>query len=136
MPCSLVYKLADLSDRDKRFVLLKLCITIRTALYTPSLGQSNNIARKYLTRIASGLTTAHNAQPIGLWLRTDFTAAPFYASQELDAYMDCLRQAVAARGAPIRLYMDNAKIDAHRVFEAHRADGHRGSLPTRYRAER
>src|ERR1051326_2470761 len=36
--------------------------------------------------------------------------AQFYASQGLDACLDCLRQAVQARGAPIRLYMDNAKI--------------------------
>src|SRR5947207_2465182 len=36
--------------------------------------------------------------------------AEFYASQGLDACLDCLRQAVAARGAAIRLYMDNAKI--------------------------
>ena len=36
--------------------------------------------------------------------------AQFYASQGLDACLDCLRQAVAARGAAIRLYMDNAKI--------------------------
>src|SRR6266705_2656077 len=36
--------------------------------------------------------------------------AQFYASQGLDACLDCLRQAVAARGLPVRLYMDNAKI--------------------------
>jgi putative transposase len=36
--------------------------------------------------------------------------AQFYASQGLDACLDCLRQAVAARGVPVRLYMDNAKI--------------------------
>ena len=36
--------------------------------------------------------------------------AEFYASQGLDACLDCLRQAVAARGVPVRLYMDNAKI--------------------------
>jgi len=36
--------------------------------------------------------------------------AQFYTSQGLDACLDCLRQAVAARGAAIRLYMDNAKI--------------------------
>ena len=36
--------------------------------------------------------------------------AEFYASQGLDACLDCLRQAVASRGTPIRLYMDNAKI--------------------------
>ena len=36
--------------------------------------------------------------------------AQFYPSQGLDACLDCLRQAVAARGAAIRLYMDNAKI--------------------------
>jgi hypothetical protein len=35
--------------------------------------------------------------------------AQFYASQGLDACLDCL-QAVAARGVPVRLYMDNAKI--------------------------
>jgi putative transposase len=36
--------------------------------------------------------------------------AQFYASQGLEASLDCLRQAVAARGIPIRLYIDNAKI--------------------------
>src|ERR1700720_3304279 len=36
--------------------------------------------------------------------------AQFYPSQGLDASLDCLRQAVAARGIPIRLYIDNAKI--------------------------
>jgi transposase InsO family protein len=36
--------------------------------------------------------------------------AQFYVSQGLDACLDCLRQAVAARGTPVRLYMDNAKI--------------------------
>lgn len=36
--------------------------------------------------------------------------AQFYASQGLDACLDCLRQAVASRGIPIRLYIDNAKI--------------------------
>jgi transposase InsO family protein len=34
----------------------------------------------------------------------------FYPNQGLDAFLDCLRQAVAARGLPTRLYMDNAKI--------------------------
>jgi transposase InsO family protein len=36
--------------------------------------------------------------------------AQFYASQGLDAALDCLRQAIAARGIPLRLYIDNAKI--------------------------
>jgi len=36
--------------------------------------------------------------------------AQFYASQGLDACLDCLRQSIAARGLPVRLYMDNAKI--------------------------
>src|SRR5205814_3188839 len=36
--------------------------------------------------------------------------AQFYASQGLDACLDCLRQAIAARGLPVRLYLDNAKI--------------------------
>jgi putative transposase len=36
--------------------------------------------------------------------------AQFYDSQGLDASLDCLRHAVAARGVPIRLYIDNAKI--------------------------
>src|SRR5260370_42422687 len=33
-----------------------------------------------------------------------------YASQGLDACLDCLRHAMAARGVPLRLYIDNAKI--------------------------
>jgi putative transposase len=36
--------------------------------------------------------------------------AQFYTSQGLDACLDCLRQAIAARGIPIRLYIDNAKM--------------------------
>lgn len=36
--------------------------------------------------------------------------AQFYTHQGLDAFLDCLRQAVAARGLPIRLYVDNAKV--------------------------
>jgi transposase InsO family protein len=36
--------------------------------------------------------------------------AQFYPSQGLDAALDCLRQAMAARGVPVRLYIDNAKM--------------------------
>jgi transposase InsO family protein len=36
--------------------------------------------------------------------------AQFYPDQGLDSFLDCLRQAVSARGIPTRLYMDNAKI--------------------------
>src|SRR4029453_4596568 len=36
--------------------------------------------------------------------------AQFYASQALDASLDCLCHAIAARGVPLRLYIDNAKI--------------------------
>ena len=36
--------------------------------------------------------------------------AQFYFNQGLDSFLDCLRQAIAARGLPTRLYMDNAKI--------------------------
>jgi transposase InsO family protein len=36
--------------------------------------------------------------------------AQFYASQGLDAFLDCFRQAIAARGLPLRLYIDNAKV--------------------------
>jgi len=36
--------------------------------------------------------------------------AQFYTSQGLDASLDCLRHAVASRGVPTRLYIDNAKI--------------------------
>lgn len=36
--------------------------------------------------------------------------AQFYPDQGLDCFLHCLRQSVAARGVPTRLYMDNAKI--------------------------
>ncbi|MBI4877625.1 MAG: transposase [Acidobacteria bacterium] len=55
--------------------------------------------------------------------------AQFYPNPGLDSFLDCLRQAVAARGLPTRLYMDNAKIyrspgapfgpGAHRRFDRH-----------------
>ncbi len=36
--------------------------------------------------------------------------AQFYPGQGLDACLDCLRQAMAGRGIPTRLYIDNAKM--------------------------
>jgi transposase InsO family protein len=36
--------------------------------------------------------------------------AQFYGHQGLEAFLDCLRQAVAARGLPLRLYVDNGKV--------------------------
>lgn len=36
--------------------------------------------------------------------------AQFYPNQGLDSFLDCLRQAVASRGIPTHLYMDNGKI--------------------------
>jgi transposase InsO family protein len=36
--------------------------------------------------------------------------AQFYPDQGLGSFLDCLRQAISARGLPTRLYMDNAKI--------------------------
>ena len=36
--------------------------------------------------------------------------AQFYPDRGLDSFLDGLRQALAARGIPTRLYMDNAKI--------------------------
>jgi transposase InsO family protein len=36
--------------------------------------------------------------------------AEFYPNQGLDACLDCLRQGVASRGIPVKLYIDNAKI--------------------------
>ncbi|HYY72979.1 MAG TPA: DDE-type integrase/transposase/recombinase [Candidatus Bathyarchaeia archaeon] len=49
--------------------------------------------------------------------------AQFYLHQGLDAFLDCLRQAVAARGVPIRLYVDNGK-----VFRTHQLARIAGSL--------
>jgi hypothetical protein len=36
--------------------------------------------------------------------------AHFYPDQGLDSLLDCLRHAMAARGIPVRLYVDNGKI--------------------------
>jgi putative transposase len=36
--------------------------------------------------------------------------AQFYPNQGLDSFLDCLRQAIASRGIPTHLYMDNGKI--------------------------
>ena len=36
--------------------------------------------------------------------------AQFYPDQGLDSFLDCLRQAISARGIPTRLYMYNSKI--------------------------
>jgi transposase InsO family protein len=43
--------------------------------------------------------------------------AQFYPDQGLDSLLDCLRHAVAARGVPIRLYVDNGKIYRSRQLE-------------------
>ena len=36
--------------------------------------------------------------------------AQFYADEGLESLLDCMRQAVAARGIPVRLYVDNGKV--------------------------
>jgi transposase InsO family protein len=36
--------------------------------------------------------------------------AQFYLTEGLDALLDCMRQAVSARGLPVRLYVDNGKV--------------------------
>lgn len=36
--------------------------------------------------------------------------AEFYAQQGLDAFLDCLRHGVSARGIPVYLYVDNGKV--------------------------
>ena len=36
--------------------------------------------------------------------------AQFYSDQGLESLLDCLRQAIAARGIPVRLYVDNGKV--------------------------
>src|SRR5262249_50223142 len=36
--------------------------------------------------------------------------AQFYDKQGLDAFLDCLRHAVASRGLPVKLYVDNGKV--------------------------
>ena len=36
--------------------------------------------------------------------------AEFYAQQGLDAFLDCLRHGVSARGVPVYLYVDNGKV--------------------------
>lgn len=36
--------------------------------------------------------------------------AEFYADEGLESLLDCLRQAVAARGIPVRLYVDNGQV--------------------------
>jgi len=43
--------------------------------------------------------------------------AAFYAEQGLDSLLDCLRHAIAARGVPVRLYVDNGKIYRSRQLE-------------------
>lgn len=36
--------------------------------------------------------------------------AEFYAQQGPDAFLDCLRHGVSARGIPVYLYVDNGKV--------------------------
>jgi putative transposase len=54
--------------------------------------------------------------------------AKFYAQQGLDAFLDCSRQAVAARGLPLRLYVDNPK--AYRSSQLARIAASMGILIT------
>jgi putative transposase len=67
--------------------------------------------------------------------------AQFYPDQGLNSFLDCLRHAVAARGIPTRLYMDNAKIylrrhphRSHSALSARRPRQDRAFLPLRPRA--
>ena len=51
-----------------------------------------------------------SCMPFWMTPAASFPHAQFYPNQGLDACLDCLRQAIAARGVPVRMYIDNAKI--------------------------
>lgn len=79
------------------------------AQYSNQIWQSDMLFGPYVRRPAGG------KMQVCLYAILDDASrliphAQFYSSQGLDAFLDCLRQAVAARGVPVRLYVDNAKV--------------------------
>ncbi len=79
------------------------------AQYSNQIWQSDMLFGPYVERPAGGRMKAF------LYAILDDASrliphAQFYAAQGLEAFLDCLRHAIAARGLPVRLYVDNAKV--------------------------
>jgi putative transposase len=79
------------------------------AEFSNQIWQSDMLFGPYVQRAGGGKTQAF------LYAILDDASrliphAQFYAHQGLDALLDCLRQAVAARGLPQRLYVDNGHV--------------------------
>jgi transposase InsO family protein len=78
------------------------------AEFSNQIWQSDMLAGPYIQRLAGGKRQAFLHAILDDASRL-IPHAQFY-TQGLDTFLDCLRQAVAARGLPVRLYVDNAKV--------------------------
>ena len=79
------------------------------AEFSNQIWQSDMLAGPYIQRLGGGKRQAFLHAILDDASRL-IPHAQFYADQGLDTFLDCLRQAVAARGLPVRLYVDNAKV--------------------------
>jgi transposase InsO family protein len=79
------------------------------AEFSNQIWQSDMLASPYVQRPGAGKRQAFLHAILDDASRL-IPHAQFYPDQGLDTFLDCLRQAVAARGLPVRLYVDNAKV--------------------------
>ena len=113
---SSLYRFLNTHGLTKRQLLAKTGYKKFEAEFANQIWQSDLMYGPYLERDGGGKQQSFLCAILDDASRL-IPHAQFYADQGLESLLDCLRQAIAARGVPIRLYVDNGKIYRSRQLE-------------------
>ncbi len=113
---SSLYRFLKKNGLTKRQLLTKTGYKKFEAEYANQIWQSDVMYGPYVDREGGGKRQSFLCAMLDDASRL-IPHAQFYADQGLESLLDCLRQAIAARGVPIRLYVDNGKIYRSRQLE-------------------
>src|SRR5213080_3150475 len=113
---SSLYRFLKKHGLTKRQLLAKTGYKKFEAEYANQIWQSDVMYGPYVEREGGGKRQAFLCAILDDASRL-IPHGQFYADQGLESLLDCLRQAIAARGVPIRLYVDNGKIYRSRQLE-------------------
>ena len=113
---SSLYRFLKKNGLTKRQLLTKSGFKKFEAEYANQIWQSDVMYGPYVEREGGGKRQSFLCAVLDDASRL-IPHGQFYADQGLESLLDCLRQAIAARGVPVRLYVDNGKIYRSRQLE-------------------
>jgi putative transposase len=113
---SSLYRFLKKNGLTKRQLLSKTGFKKFEAEYANQIWQSDVMYGPYVERQDGGKQQAFLCAVLDDASRL-IPHGQFYPDQGLESLLDCLRHAIAARGVPVRLYVDNGKIYRSRQLE-------------------